>query len=149
MTQPGTEARYAGDVTPKEAWALLERDPKAQLIDVRSFPEWNFVGVPDLSSLGRPVHRVEWQSFPAMAFNRDFTTTAAESLQSVGAGRESPVLLLCRSGARSRSAAIALTEAGFARALNVASGFEGDVDSAGHRGTLNGWKAAGLAWRQG
>ena len=30
---------YAGDLSPGEAWALLEGDPAAQLIDVRSLAE--------------------------------------------------------------------------------------------------------------
>jgi rhodanese-related sulfurtransferase len=59
------------------------------------------------------------------------------------------VLFLCRSGARSRAAAVALTGLGFAKAFNVAGGFEGDPDGERHRGNINGWKAAGLPWRQG
>jgi rhodanese-related sulfurtransferase len=58
------------------------------------------------------------------------------------------VFLICRSGARSRAAAIALTGAGFSHAYNVAGGFEGDADGAGHRSNKNGWKAAELPWRQ-
>jgi len=49
------------------------------------------------------------------------------------------------SGARSQSAGQA---AGFAHAFNVADGFEGPVDGAGHRGSAAGWKASGLPWRQ-
>jgi rhodanese-related sulfurtransferase len=59
------------------------------------------------------------------------------------------VFLLCRSGARSRAAAIALTEAGFRQAFNISDGFEGDADQDGHRCNRNGWKAENLPWRQG
>jgi rhodanese-related sulfurtransferase len=59
-----------------------------------------------------------------------------------------PVAFLCRSGVRSVAAAELVTAAGFARAYNVAEGFEGPVDGAGHRGGAAGWKAAGLPWRQ-
>jgi hypothetical protein len=38
---------------------------------------------------------------------------------------------------------------GYARAFNVLEGFEGDKDAAGHRGTVGGWKVAGLPWIQG
>ena len=38
--------------------------------------------------------------------------------------------------------------AGFTHAYNVAEGFEGGPDGAGHRGTIAGWKAHGLPWRQ-
>jgi rhodanese-related sulfurtransferase len=148
MTSPPS-ASYAGDIAPKEAWALLARTPKAQLVDVRTLAEWNFVGVPDLSGLGRQAHCVEWQSFPAMAINPGFAAQAAAAVTAAGADRDTPLLMLCRSGARSRAAAMALTEAGFTCAYNIAGGFEGDPDTERHRGRVNGWKADGLPWRQG
>ncbi|MCB1431460.1 MAG: rhodanese-like domain-containing protein, partial [Alphaproteobacteria bacterium] len=58
------------------------------------------------------------------------------------------ILCICRSGARSAAAASALTAAGYTNAWNVAEGFEGDKDPDGHRGTIGGWKAAGLPWVQ-
>jgi rhodanese-related sulfurtransferase len=139
---------YGGDVVPEQAWELLRSNPKAQLVDVRTRAEWTFVGVPDLSSLGRDLQKVEWQMFPDMSPNADFVQNVAERLRGSGADAETPVLFLCRSGVRSRAAAIAMTAAGFNVALNVAGGFEGDVDSTGHRGSVNGWKAARLPWRQ-
>ena len=134
------------NIHPRDAWAALQSDDKAQLVDVRTMAEWNFVGVPDLGALGRRVHCVEWQSFPTGAQNPSFVTEASAAL---GADKAAPVLLICRSGARSRAAAIALTRAGFEQAFNVAGGFEGDIDGEGHRGHVNGWKAANLPWRQG
>lgn len=139
---------YAGDLGLAEAWDLLARDPKAQLVDVRTVAEWNFVGLPDLSILARQTHRFEWQAYPTMQPNPNFAADAAEALQAAGAGPQTPILFLCRSGARSRAAAMAMTRAGFERAFNIAGGFEGDLDGEGHRGLTNGWKAAGLPWRQ-
>jgi rhodanese-related sulfurtransferase len=141
-------ADYAGDLPVAEAWSLLKGDPKAQLVDVRTAAEWSFVGLPDLSSLGRKAHLVEWQSYPSMAINPDFAAAVTEAMRAAGAGADTPILFLCRSGARSRSAAIALTGAGFTRAFNIAGGFEGDVGPDGHRGHVNGWKATNLPWRQ-
>lgn len=136
---------YAGDLTAQEAWDLLANTPKAQLVDVRTTAEWAFVGLPDLSPLGRPVHRVEWQSFPTMAPNPGFL---GDVLAAIGSDKDVPVLFLCRSGARSRAAAIALTAAGYTKAFNIAGGFEGDIDPSRHRGNINGWKAQGLPWAQ-
>jgi rhodanese-related sulfurtransferase len=148
MTSLERSAGYAGDLNPLEAWSLLEQDPDAQLLDVRTQAEQIFVGVPDVSPLGRNLRSAPWQTWPGMAPNRNFVAEAAERLREAGAGPQSPVLLLCRSGARSRAAAMALTQAGFGRAYNIAEGFEGNPDPSGHRGVLNGWKARGLAWRQ-
>jgi rhodanese-related sulfurtransferase len=141
-------SEYAGDVSTAEAWALLEKEPKAQLIDVRTTAEWTFVGLPDLSGVGRETLCVEWQSYPDMAVNPQFANLVADRLTKAGAGKDTPLLFLCRSGARSRAAAIAMTRAGFGKAYNVAGGFEGDLDDARHRGHRNGWKAQGLPWRQ-
>jgi rhodanese-related sulfurtransferase len=140
---PTPAPNYAGDLSVAEAWELLKSDPKARLIDVRTTAEWNFVGLPDLSSLGQEAALIEWQMFPTMQPNPQFVAAA-----SAGADKDAPVLFLCRSGARSRSAAIALTAAGFGRAYNIAGGFEGDLDGERHRGHTNGWKAAGLPWKQ-
>ena len=139
---------YAGDLGLPEAWALMSQDPKAQLIDVRTIAEWNFVGLPDLSDLQRGTHCIEWQRYPAMQPNPNFVADATAALQATGAGPKTPILFLCRSGARSRAAAMAMTRAGFENAFNIAGGFEGDLNGEGHRGQTNGWKAAGLPWRQ-
>ena len=118
--------------------------PHAVLIDVRSVAEWVYVGLPDLSGLGRSVVCVQWRAWPNMDVNRDFVA----HLQDEGVTRDLPLLLLCRSGVRSREAAIALTEAGFGPCYNISDGFEGDMDDARQRGKKNGWKVAGLPWVQ-
>ncbi len=66
----GPAAGYAGDVTPEEAWRLLEEEGNAVLVDVRTQPEWAFVGMPDLSKVGKQPLLVSWQTFPALNENR-------------------------------------------------------------------------------
>ena len=140
---------YAGDVTPGEAWAMLREVPDAQIIDVRTRPEWTFVGVPDTSELGREVIPLEWQVFPTMGVDPDFAAKLEAELDRRGADKDAPLLFLCRSGVRSAAAANLMTQRGYTRALNISGGFEGGHDEHGHRGTREGWKAEGLAWRQG
>ncbi len=144
MAADHSSSDYAGDLSVQDAWALLKSDPKARLVDVRTSAEWNFVGIPDLAELGRDVALVEWQALPAMQVNPAFVAEAERE----AADKAAPVLFLCRSGARSRAAAIAMTRAGYAKAYNVAGGFEGDLDGERHRGRKNGWKASGLPWKQ-
>ncbi len=136
---------YAGDLTPRQAWELLVKEPQAQLVDVRTQPEWSFVGVPELATVGRKAILQSWQVYPQMTVDPDF---AGKVKARLGGDTAAPVLFLCRSGARSRAAAQAMTAAGFARCYNVAGGFEGDKDSASHRGRLGGWKAENLPWVQ-
>ena len=139
---------YQSDVTPEEAWGALSRDPAAALVDVRTAAEWNYVGVPDLSALDKQLLRIEWQSFPSGATNPDFVKTLDAALRQAGTSSEAPLFFICRSGARSASAAAAMTAAGYAHCFNVAGGFEGPRDEDGHRGTVEGWKTAKLPWAQ-
>lgn len=136
-------AGYAGDLDPTRAWELLRDDPAACLVDVRTQPEWGYVGVPDLAELGKRTVLVEWQRFPDGGLNDGFVA----ELRSHDVPEDAPVVFLCRSGARSVGAARAATAAGFARSFNVLEGFEGGLDERGHRGGT-GWRARGLPWRQ-
>jgi rhodanese-related sulfurtransferase len=139
---------YAGDLSAAEAWDLMAQDAKAQLVDVRSNAEWSFVGLPDLASLQRQPHRIEWQVYPSMQPNPGFVAQTSQALDTAGAGPDTPIVFLCRSGARSRAAAAAMTKTGYRKAFNIASGFEGELDGEHHRGAVSGWKAAGLPWLQ-
>ena len=139
-----------GECNPREAWDALEAEPSAQLIDVRTRPEWSFVGVPDLGPLGRRAILAEWRMFPDMQVNPRFV----ENLEAeFGLTPPGPLYFLCRSGSRSMEAAKAVAAHYESRGVdvtcvNVAEGFEGDLDENRHRGGRTGWKARGLNWQQ-
>ena len=88
--------------------------------------------------------RVSWQVYPQMDVNANF----AKDVEAMGLSKDTEIMCICRSGARSASAATALTNAGFTNCWNIAQGFEGDKNAEGRRGASNGWKAAGLPWAQ-
>ena len=136
---------YAGDLLPNDALKLLHDDTSARLVDVRTDAEWSYVGVPDLSTAASDLVLLSWQRFPSMQVDPDFLS----QLSKIAPNLSAPLLFLCRSGVRSQSAAVAATSAGYTSAFNVAGGFEGDKNSDGHRGKINGWKALGLPWVQG
>ncbi|HYB11375.1 MAG TPA: rhodanese-like domain-containing protein [Alphaproteobacteria bacterium] len=138
------EQSYAGDVDARRAWELLSKDPKAVLIDVRTKPEWRYVGHPDLKQIGKNPIFVEWQAYPDLQVNPGFT----DEVSGNAIAKEAPIFLLCRSGVRSKAAAIALTKIGYKHCYNIQGGFEGPKDSAGHRGSADGWKASNLPWQQ-
>jgi rhodanese-related sulfurtransferase len=133
---------YAGDITPLDSWKLLSENPDSVLVDVRTDAEWKWVGVPDLTGLGREVVFVEWNT--ATGRNENFVEDLIKAGVTPG---ERPVIFLCRSGNRSIPAAEAATAAGIAPSYNMLEGFEGQLDSAGHRG-VTGWRAEGLPWKQ-
>ena len=135
---------YSGDLNPQKAWDLLKSED-TYLIDCRTSAEWNFVGVPDLSSLNKDAYFIEWQTYPLMEKNNSFLREVAN----LGITKESKVIFICRSGARSRSAAEFLTNHGYKFCYNFIEGFEGSHDSDGHRGKVSGWKHSKLPWKQG
>ncbi len=128
---------YEGALLPTEALTLLQENPDARLVDVRSQAEWSWVGrIPG-------AVEIEWQSFPGMQANPNFLEQLSRKVP-----KESPVMFICRSGIRSNQAAIAASESGYSNCFNILEGFEGEKDSSGHRGIRGGWKVAGLPWVQ-
>jgi len=142
-TNPGP---CAGDLTPTDAWARLQADPAAILVDVRTRIELALTGGPDLTSLGREPVFVEWMT--QQGRNTGFLAELKAELAGRGAGPDTPLLFLCRTAGRSRMAAGELTAEGFRACYNVSEGFEGALDGHGHRNSVSGWKARGLPWRQ-
>ena len=137
------------DVPVREVWSRLSSDAKAVLIDVRTRSEWAFVGLPDLSGIGKQVIAIEWQTFPDNRINPDFVGSLSELLDVAGVEKSAELFFICRSGGRSRMAAQVMAEAGYARCRNVTEGFEGPLDDDRRRGRRSGWKVAGLPWVQG
>ena len=132
---------YKGDVAPQVAYRALMDNEKSRLVDVRTPAEWTYVGVPDIDGM----LMITWQPLAGSGFDPRFVEQMTRQLPD----RTIPVYLICRSGIRSAHAAQALSMAGFTDCYNVAEGFEGDRDEHGHRGTIGGWKVAGLPWKQG
>ena len=133
-----------GNVSSQQAWEALSADEQSLLVDVRTTAEWSYVGVPDLGGIGKRAVLIVWQDFPSGEINAGFR----DELERAAPDRDQPVYFLCRSGARSLAAARLADAAGYRRIFNVADGFEGNPDGHGHRGTVAGWKASGLPWKQ-
>lgn len=127
------------NLTPKQSFAVLQQNLAAVLIDVRTKIEHNFVGHP-LNS----VH-IAWKEAPNWLENPDFISEVQKKVPD----KQTPILLLCRSGQRSLIAAKALETIGYEHLINIEEGFEGNLDDNKHRGNLGGWRYHGLPWEQG
>ena len=130
---------YAGAVTPHEAYELLLADPRVKLIDVRTNAARDWVGRVAIPPAQQAA--IEWNTYPGGAPNPNFVQQLAQV-----AARDEVLLFLCRSGVRSRHAARAATEQGYAECYDILEGFEGDKDGEGHRKTVGGWCRHGLPW---
>ncbi|RYU56855.1 rhodanese-like domain-containing protein [Methylolobus aquaticus] len=124
-------------LNPGNAWRQIQAEAGSLLIDVRDPVEFAFVGHP-VGAINVP-----WKMAPDWRPNPQFI----ERVRQLG-GPETPLFLLCRSGQRSLDAAKALAESGYRNLTNIEEGFEGPLDANGHRGTLGGWRCAGLPWEQ-
>jgi len=144
-SQPGG---YAGDVSARQAYEDLAGSPAAALIDVRTAAEWVYVGVPVLNEIGKQPILVEWDEFPSGQLVPDFIGRLKAELGKRGVTAEAPLYFICRSGNRSRHAAIAAAAAGYPNSYNVELGFEGRLSPDRHRNTPGSWKAEGLPWVQ-
>lgn len=127
------------NLTPQASWELLQQNPAAVMVDVRTQMEHIYVGHP----IGA-VH-IPWKEAPSWETNPHFVAQVAKLVPEM----DRPILLLCRSGQRSLAAAQALEKAGYQHLINIADGFEGQLDANKHRNTLGGWRFCGLPWEQG
>jgi rhodanese-related sulfurtransferase len=133
------------ELPPQQAWQLLQDNPRAVLIDVRSTMEYLFVGHP------KGAIHLAWIDEPEWVVNPHFVTKVRElMLGGVVCDNEgcAPIVLICRSGKRSLEAGKVLIGAGFQEVYNVAEGFEGELDEHHHRSTRGGWRFHGLPWEQ-
>ena len=132
------------NISSIECFAKLSKEANSQLIDVRTEPEWSYVGVPDLSSIRKKVIFISWQTYPAMEKNIFFENILLES----NIKKDTNLCFICRSGQRSYSAAEFSISRGFSNCFNVTDGFEGVKNHDRRRSLINGWKFNNLPWKQ-
>ena len=133
-------------VSVDDTWAKLNSDTGAVLVDVRTIAEWAYVGLPDLSAVGKRPVLVEWQGFPDNRPNTAFVERLTEALAQVGADKGTEIFYL--SLRRAQSQCGTAMAAGYTRCRNVADGFEGHSI---RTGTGAAWRLEGqrLRWTQG
>lgn len=134
------------DLSPRQAAQMLRDDPRAVLVDIRSSMEFLFVGHP----VGA-VH-IPWIDEPDWDINPQFVTEVRKLMlggQSCDAEDNcAPVILICRSGKRSKEAGRALSDAGLKGVFHVDEGFEGELNEHHQRSSVGGWRFHGLPWEQ-
>ena len=133
-------------VSATHAYELIQKDPKALLIDVRSNMEFLFIGHP------AGAISIPWIDEPDWTINQNFAADVRKlilgGLDHDSGGHNVPILLICRSGKRSMEAGRLLLKEGFHDVYNIAEGFEGELNESHQRSTLAGWRFDGLPWDQ-
>lgn len=146
-----------GDVTPVEAYKMLEADPEHTfLVDVRTRIEYQDIGHP----VG--AYNVPWKFYTtevakkkgkvkgyAKTKNKNFTKDLLARFNP----KTDTLLMLCRSAKRTIASTTAAVDAGFKedKVFNVLGGFEGDKvkdkSSPNHgKRMVGGWRLENLPW---
>ncbi len=131
-------------IAPPAAYEMLQSNPAAVLIDVRSDMEFLMVGHP------KGAIHVSWIDEPDWTVNPNFAAEVRRVLLGRVAAHDtnSPVFLMCRSDNRSQDAAECLVEEGFTDVYVIEGGFEGPLDENHQRSTVSGWRFHQLPWEQ-
>lgn len=157
QTQPDlTKSTLGLYVSATEAYVMLQRDPKAILIDVRDPVEIKFTGFAEPTKIHVPYELTDtsgWndkaQSWP-MRPNPHFTDEVVTKLNALGADKDTTIIMICRSGStRSAPAVDRLAELGYRNVWSVTDGFEGSTKLSGpSKGVrmVDGWRNSGLPW---
>jgi len=132
------------NISSQECFEKLSIEVYSHLIDVRTKPEWVYVGVPDLSLINKKVIFISWQVYPKMEINKFFENQILE----LNIKKDSNLYFMCRSGNRSYSAAEFLVSRGFSNCFNVIDGFEGKLNHERQRALIDGWQFNNLPWKQ-
>ena len=127
---------YRGLFTPDEAWRVVQEQNGVTLVDIRTAEELALIG-----SVPGAIN-IQWRLYEGWALNPRFLRDIKNRFLP-----NDVILLLCRSGVRSREAAELLASEGYRNCFNVLEGFEGDKNEAGQR-VIAGWKVRGLPWSQ-
>ncbi len=136
-------------IKSKEAFDLLKKDENALLVDVRTREEHLAVGVPDLREFGKETYIIEWKNSILPGSRKRFLNDFYENLSLRSEGK---YLFICRSGIRSKFAALTVEESFNSgnyngKCFNVEDGFEGYEQPFDHPQEPTGWKNLGLPWK--
>jgi len=132
------------EINSYDCFKILKKNKQSHLVDVRTKEEWEYVGIPDLTSINKKTIFISWHLYPDMRINSDFRADILHSKIK----QDDTIFLICRSGQRSLEAAQYLNKLGYKNSYNVFDGFEGNKNLSNHRSKLNGWKYSKLPWKQ-
>ena len=91
----------AEDVSPQQAWQMIKEMRGTKLVDVRTVPEWLYVGLPEIEGTEGALLKISWHVFPDMTMNVAFIEDLKRAASS-----DDVLLFVCRSGGRSLAAGV-------------------------------------------
>lgn len=110
------------EVSPQEAYEIMQTDPEYKYLDVRSVPEFE-AGHPE-GAINIPL--MHFAPGAGMYPNQDFIAVVDANL-----AKDSKLIVGCKSGGRSAHACQVLSQMGYTNIANMRGGFGGMVDNLG------------------
>ena len=104
-----------------EAFDFLSEKLESHLIDTRSDIEWESTGIPDLSSINKEAHLINWGPVLDQTFFEQYKKFLLNSFN-----QKDSLFFICRSGSRSLMAANFSIEFGFKNSFNIYDGFDNE-----------------------
>jgi len=122
------------EISPQEAYDTLQQDGQAVYIDVRTVEEFTDGHPEGAVNIPIAVH----DPAQGMVYNQDFVEVVASHF-----AKDRKLLLGCKAGPRSNSAANLLEQQGYQDVASVRGGFGGMRDPYGQV-LVEGWEGLGL-----
>jgi rhodanese-related sulfurtransferase len=128
---------------------------KTLFVDIRTPSELNYLGAATVMDVHVPavfMDTTAWNDKKhryKRAKNENFVADIEKALKKKGLGKNDTVILMCRSGKRSATAANTLADTGYTKVYTVVDGYEGGkVKEGPNKGKRmkDGWKNSGLPW---
>ena len=156
-TNPAEQTKWKLYVDATEAYEMKHKlGDKVLFVDVRDPIEIMFTGYTDTVDINIPyklANRDQWNPDKPvfmMETNPMFEQQVAAALEERGMDKNSPIILMCRSGGtRGAPSANSLWGKGYKQVYVVTDGFEGGKIKTGEQKNWrlkNGWKNSGLPW---
>ena len=122
------------ELSPQEAYELMQSDPEYLYLDVRSVPE--FEAGHAQGAINIPIMHITPGA--GMTPNPEFPTVVEAALP-----KDAKLLIGCKTGGRSARACDIMSQMGYSNVANVRGGFVGAMDNMG-RVTEPGWSMLNL-----
>ena len=137
-------------INAQDAFNLLKQNKNSTLVDVRTIEEFDLDGIANATEFEDRMLLLPWKTLPEMKENPEFGNILENFLNKTFAqnSKDAHIIFMCLIGGRSNQAANYVSNLGYKNCYNLISGFEGDLNKEGKRGTINGWKADNLPWRK-
>ncbi len=143
-------------MTAEQAYKHVDANmDKTLFVDIRTPSELNYLGAATVMDVHIPAVFMDttgWND-KKHRYNRkkndNFVSDMDAALKKKGLTKSDTVILMCRSGKRSATAANTLADNGYTKVYTVVDGYEGDKVKEGEnkgKRMKNGWKNSGLPW---